>query len=118
MAVCPLPLDDVAVVVGSTGTRGRLDWVVADPVGFVGSVSAESGLVYDGMRPRPTVGSNGTQPTPAKYSSGHACRSSDVTLYTALLPNAPGLEAPGRYPIETREGIPRVRAMIAIADAK
>ena len=58
------------------------------------------------------VGSNGTQPTPAKYASTQACAS---LLVISRLPS--GRAVPGVYPRATRAGIPAARTSTAIAPA-
>ena len=60
----------------------------------------------------PGVGSNGTQPEPWKYSSGHACSSCRPT--TCL----PCTVWPSAKPTATRAGIPSWRAITAIVEAK
>ncbi len=72
-----------------------------------------SDWVYDGVVPRVGVGSKRVQPTPSKYSSGHACAS---FWFTATVPSACGV--PGAKPTATRAGMPRVRAIAAIAKEK
>ncbi len=58
------------------------------------------------------VGSNLTQPTPSKYSSGQAWASS------ARISHSPGeVSDPGRNPTATRAGMSRLRAIRAIVDA-
>ena len=58
------------------------------------------------------VGSKRTQPTSAKYSSGHACESRPVTTYT------PSSSCrPGRNPTARRAGMPSDRAITVIAVA-
>ena len=58
------------------------------------------------------VGSNRTQPTPPKYISGQACRSWVLKVQVS----GPVLSA-RRKPTATREGMPRVRPITAIAAA-
>src|SRR5690606_13259737 len=72
--------------------------------------SSVSGCVYDGIEPRVGVGSKRVQPIPSKYSSGQACASRSPT---ATVPSACGV--PGAKPTATRAGIPRDRAIEAMA---
>ncbi|GAA3237862.1 hypothetical protein GCM10020256_57720 [Streptomyces thermocoprophilus] len=72
-----------------------------------------SATVYDGVVPRLGVGSNRVQPTPSKYSSGQACASFSPTFTE---PSACGV--PGAKPTATRDGMPSVRAIAAIANEK
>lgn len=72
-----------------------------------------SGSVYGGVDPRVGVGSNRVQPTPSKYSSGHACASFRLT---ATEPS--DCVEPGAKPTATRAGMPSVRAIAAIANEK
>ncbi len=69
--------------------------------------------VYSGVEPRFGVGSKRVQPTPSKYSSGHACASRSPT---DIDPSACGV--PGVKPTATRAGMPSVRAIDAIAKEK
>ena len=62
--------------------------------------------------PMDLVGSNGIHPRPSKYSSGQACMLSVVTLYPS-----PSWVPPVN-PTATRDGIPSIRASIAMAVAK
>ncbi len=59
------------------------------------------------------VGSNRVQPTPSKYSSGHACAS---RIDTFTLPS--DCFSPGVNPTATRAGIPSERDIAAIENAK
>jgi hypothetical protein len=72
-----------------------------------------SDRVYDGTVPRLGVGSKRVQPTPSKYSSGQACASFRPT---DTVPSACG--EPGAKPTATLAGMPRVRAIAAIAKEK
>ena len=69
---------------------------------------------HDGVLPvrDAGVGSNRTQPVPAKYSSGQACASCERTTYD---PSA--CFSPGRNPMATRAGMPLIRAISAIVAA-
>ena len=84
--------------------------------------AAVGGLVATGRDPGPAsaaadagppgVGSNGTQPEPWKYSSGHAC--SVVQADDLLALHACG---PSAKPTATRAGMPSWRAITAIVEA-
>ena len=58
------------------------------------------------------VGSNRTQPYPAKNSSGQACMSRIDTSQVLS-----STRSPGRKPTATRDGMPTSRAIIAIEAA-
>ncbi len=70
-------------------------------------------IVYAGVDPRVGVGSKRVQPTPSKYTSGHACASRSPT---ETEPSACG--EPGAKPTATRAGMPRERAIAAMAKEK
>lgn len=70
-------------------------------------------MVYDGVEPRVGVGSKRVQPTPSKYTSGHACASRSPT---DTEPSACG--EPGAKPTATLAGMPRERAIAAMAKEK
>ncbi|MCF0090971.1 hypothetical protein B0E37_06090 [Streptomyces sp. MH192] len=88
----------------------------ADSVTSGASDSSPAGVrvcVYSGVVPRFGVGSKRVQPTPSKYSSGHACASRSPT---DIDPSA--CAVPGVKPTATRAGMPSVRAIEAIAKEK
>ena len=62
--------------------------------------------------PRPGVGSNGIQPSPANQTSTQACASWSVTTHV------PPSLIPLVKPTATRAGIPSIRSMAAMAPAK
>ncbi|SCD66947.1 hypothetical protein GA0115252_11362 [Streptomyces sp. DfronAA-171] len=96
--------------------EGAADSLVSGCSGAVlaASPSGASGCVYSGVVPRLGVGSKRVQPTPWKYSSGHACASRRPT---DIVPSSP-VCVPGVNPIATRAGMPSVRAIAAIEKEK
>ena len=57
----------------------ELDWV---DCALIGGDTLGSPVPPVTLAPRPGVGSSGTQPRPAKYTSGHACASLFLTCHT------------------------------------
>jgi hypothetical protein len=83
-----------------------------EPPGVIGVPSAvvNPGV---GVREPAGVGSNATQPTPPKYSSGQACPSCVLTTYDPSFCFSPAVK-----PTATLAGMPRSRASTAIVEAK
>lgn len=77
---------------------------VGDAIGDAVGVAVGVGL----FSPEDGVGSNATQPQPAKYSSGQVCMSRIETRHPSPVCR------PGVNPTATRDGIPAMRAMIAM----
>src|SRR4051812_29612656 len=106
-----------AVVVAPAASGEVTVVVVASVVAVFGepAVACASGTpVYaspPGM-PRPGVGSNGTHPKPARYTSGQAWPWYPRTVYQPSAPRSPVVK-----PTPMRAGRPTARAMAAYAPA-